>query len=67
MADREQSATGVGSDFGKSGSKQGSSEFDQPEAGTPRTGYGSAPRGQAFTFDAPKGTGGTGVGSSGAH
>lgn len=67
MARRVQPASGSGSDFGSQGGKAPSREADKIEGGTPRTGFADSPSGEAFTFGTPEGTGGTGVGSAGAH
>lgn len=51
------------SDLGKQGGKEGASYKKPEEAGTPKTGFDSAPKGEFATYATPPGIGGTGKGA----
>ena len=50
------------SDLGKQGGKTPATYKKSEEAGTPKTGFDSAPKGEFATFKTPPGIGGTGKG-----
>lgn len=50
-------------DLGKQGGKAASPRTDPREAGTPKTGFDSAPGNQWQTFHAPQGHGGSNPGA----
>lgn len=51
-------------DFGTAGGKEPSSVKNPTEGGTPKTGFGSAPKGEVNTFNTAPGHGGS---NRGAH
>lgn len=51
------------SDLGTQGGKEGASYKKPVEAGTPKTGFDSAPKAEFATFNHPDGIGGTGRGA----
>lgn len=50
-------------DLGKQGGNAPAPKTAPRESGTPRTGFGSAPRNEWQTFSTPKGTGGSNPGA----
>lgn len=51
------------SDLGTQGGKEAATYKTPENAGTPKTGFDSAPKGEFATFQTPEGIGGTGKGA----